>query len=369
MVAMERALSAKGVAVTTLTTDDDGSGRRLSEDAQPARSGSVTRVYCHKWFDFYKVAPGILPWLWRHVRAFDVVHIHALFSFTSIVAALTARCRGVPYIVRPLGTLNDYGMTRRRPWLKRLSFAALEGPIVRAAAAMHFTSEAERIEAEALGVPLRSVVVPLPVDEGAQGDSGELMRLHPELRGRRVVLYLSRLDPKKNIESLIEAFSVVRTRFDNVTLAIAGDGSPSYVERLKTLATVSALEAEVVWLGHVDGAKKAALFAAAAVFVLPSYSENFGIAAAEAMQAGVPCILSKGVAIAQQAQEAGAALVVEPTPIEIVQALDHLLRDEAHCRIISARARGMAQREFSADVMADRLSTLYQRITTFKTNK
>ena len=96
---MEAAVTEAGAQVTTATTDDDGPGRRLAIDARPDQANRATRFYARKWLDFYNIAPGIVPWLWRNVRRFDVVHIHALFSFSSIAAAIVARARGVPYII------------------------------------------------------------------------------------------------------------------------------------------------------------------------------------------------------------------------------------------------------------------------------
>src|SRR5688572_18604255 len=129
IVLMEEALCAGCVKVTTVTTDDDGPGRRLRASARPAVAHGANRIYLRKWCEFYKVAPGIVPWLFGHVRSFDVVHIHALFSFTSVAAALLASWRGIPYVIRPLGTLNHYGITRRRALLKRLSLMAIEAPL------------------------------------------------------------------------------------------------------------------------------------------------------------------------------------------------------------------------------------------------
>ena len=92
---LEQGLCAEGVSVTTATTDDDGPARRLEIDA-PLQGHGLRRIYFRKWFDFYKIAPAMLPWLWRNVRTFDVVHIHSLFSFASVAAGLMARGRGVP---------------------------------------------------------------------------------------------------------------------------------------------------------------------------------------------------------------------------------------------------------------------------------
>lgn len=359
---MELALTAAGVEVVTATTDHAGPGRRLRADEMLASVNGANRIYARKVMDFYKVAPALVPWLWRNVRRFDVLHVHALFSFTSIAAALIAWMRGAPYVIRPLGTLNSYGITRRRPWLKKMSFAVLEAPILRRASAIHFTSQAEWDAASSLGVPLRGVVAPLGVDIEPEGDGESLRQSYSRLQGRGVALFLSRVDPKKNIESLIEGFaSSSRLRAD-AALIVAGDGESDYVSSLKELARSRGVAHHLIWLGHVEGDRKAAAFAAADVFVLPSYSENFGIAAAEALLAGLPCILGRGVAIAAEIERAGAGIAVEPNGGAVAAALSELLGDEERRRQMGVRARAFAQQEYSTQRMAQRLIALYQDV-------
>ena len=358
---LEQGLCAQGVSVTTATTDDDGPACRLGPDA-PLEANGAKRIYFRKWFDFYKVAPAMLPWLWRNVRAFDVLHIHSLFSFASVAAGLIASGRGVPYIIRPLGTLSHYGLTQRRPWLKRLSLALLERRILGRAAAVHFTSEAEWEEAKLMNLPLRGVVIPLGVQAKPRGDAQLLLRDYPALVHGQVVLYLSRLDPKKNIEGLLRAFVAVRSQRGDVMLVVAGGGQPEYTRSLKKLAQSLGLEPNVVWLGHVGGARKAAAFAAAQVFVLPSLSENFGVAGVEAMLAGVPCIFGHGVAIAGEAMRAGASMTVTSEPVSIAHALMELLADKPRQEVMGRRACEFAQREYSVENMATRLIALYRQI-------
>jgi glycosyltransferase involved in cell wall biosynthesis len=360
IVAMERALTEAGVNVTTATTDDDGPGQRLRHDDRVADVNGATRIYVRKWSDFYKVAPGLIPWLWHNVQRFDVVHIHAMFSFTSIAAGVVARLRRVPYIVRPLGTLGRYGVTRRRPWLKRLSLRLIEGPILRGAAYVHCTSEAELEEAWALGLRFNGGVIPLGVEQP--------LIHHPEWKVGTAtsrastglaVLYLSRIDRKKNIEGLLSAFAIVARDRPDVILQIAGDGPAEYVAVLKAQATSLSIERRVEWLGHIEGDAKAAAFAAADVFVLPSYSENFGIAAVEAMLAGLPCILGEGVGIAGEVRAAAAGCLVAPEPHAIAVALAQLLDDGEERERMGQRALTFARREYSTATMAQRLMALY----------
>jgi glycosyltransferase involved in cell wall biosynthesis len=358
---MERALHDIGVKVTTATTDDDGPGRYLTIDSRSSELG-ISRVYKHKLLDFYKFAPGLVPWLWTRVRDFDLVHIHALFSFTSAAAAVTARSRGVPYIVRPLGTLAEYGMSKRHPRLKPLSLALLEKRILQHAAAVHFTSQAEFDDAKAQGLSFRGIVIPLGVEAAAPGDPQRLLSTYPVLQGKVVVLYLSRLNPQKNLEGLLRAFSALHPQRPDIVLLIAGSGNPTYVSGLQSLAGALGLDAQVIWLGHVDGACKSAALSLADVFVLPSFTENFGIAAVEALLAGIPCLLTRGVGIAGEVQAAGAGLVVEPEPAAIAEALAKLVDDESQRRIMGERGRQLALQNYDVAVMAERLLRLYRNI-------
>jgi glycosyltransferase involved in cell wall biosynthesis len=352
---MERALSAAGACVTVLTTDFDGPGRRLSESAKDVVGRGVARVYIRRWTDAYKIAPGAVPWLWRNVRHFHVVHIHALFSFVSVVAGAIAFTRGVPFVIRPLGTLAHYGVTRRRPLLKRLSLALVEGPLLRRAGYVHCTSRSELEEAQSRGIPFHGGVIPLAVERPAV--KAEKSRTNAEREQK--VLFLSRIDPKKNVEGLLRAFAMLTGRCPNAALLIAGSGPSEHVSKLKSLTQELAIAGRVHWLGYVDGDIKAGLLASVDLFVLPSFSENFGIAVVEAMLAGIPCVLSRGVGIAEESEAAGGSIVVPPEPEAIARAMVDLLEDSERQRNMGKKARAWAEREYSTETMATRLLDLY----------
>lgn len=360
---MESELTKLGISVETATTDDDGPGRHNGRPlGVPLCENTVTRWYFRKQMDFYKMSLGLGWWTLRRAPAFDVVHIHALFSFNTLVAAWSARLAGVPYIIRPLGTLSQYGVTQRRPWLKRASLALLEGPVLRHAAAVHFTSEDERIEAAQWGVTVRSVVIPLGIEPARPGDAA-LVRAHfAALGDSPYLLYLSRLDPKKNVEGLLQAFKLCTTRFPDVRLLVAGDGDPGYVARLHALAVELGLANHVVWAGRVAGELKGSALAGATAFVLPSFSENFGIAAAEALMAGLPCVLGQGVAIARDVVAAGAGLAVTPDPASVALALQQVLADPAARTAMAAAAVKLAQQRYSVRAMGLNLVALYSEI-------
>jgi glycosyltransferase involved in cell wall biosynthesis len=356
---MERALSAAGVEVTTLTTDHDV---ELYGGADPtAAVNGAHRIYARKWLHPYKVAPGLIPHLTRAVETHDVVHIHALFSFATTAAAWAARRAGVPYIVRPLGSLARYGLRERRQRLKQLSLALVERPILRAAAAVHFTSRAELEEAQGIGVPMRGIVIPLGVDAD---DGPPVVPLqHAALADRRVILFLARLDPMKNLEAVIDAVAASPMLRGSCALVIAGTGDSGYVAKLKGRAAAAGISQHTLWLGHIEGTQKRAALAAADVLALPSFMENFGIAAVEALLAGLPCVLGEGVAIAAAIEQAGAGISVRPEAPAVAHALERVLGAEpAVARTMGLRARQLAETEFSTTAMAQRLIALYEQV-------
>lgn len=366
---LARALVKTGVEITIVTTDDDGRGKRLpvATGEAVAGEGGATYFYFPKQTEFYRFSWPLTRWLWSHVRDFDLVHVHALFTYTSTVTAWIARLRGVPYVVRPLGVLNHWGMQNRRRRLKWLSTQIVELPILRGAACIHYTSKQERNEAAAVRAgKLPSVIIPLGIDTSdyqTLPKPDTFYARFPMAVGRRIVLFLSRLDAKKGLDLLLPAFAGVSRARPDIFLVIAGDGEPAFVAELRAEAEHLGLgPAQILWTGFIAGAEKKAALAAATIFVLPSYSENFGIAAAEALAAGIPSILTEKVALAADAAETDSALVVRCDASALRDAMIKLLTDSAACNRLSVNASRMAAERFSLAAAGDSLKQLYASI-------
>ena len=261
--AIREALAREGVQVTVATTTRS----RERENASTERHG-YSIVCFRREFESYKVSFGLTRWLRKNIAGFDLVHIHALFSYSSTMAARIARQHNVPYVVRPLGVLNRWGMENRRPILKRVSFRLVELPILLNSAAIHYTSNAERAEAAGLDLHLakhRSATISLPIERAEPGDAEVFRACYPTLKKHRVILFLSRIHPMKGIELLLDAFAMVREKHKDVALVIAGDGEEAYVRELRKRGAGSREQgAGILWTGrHLNGAMKAAALAAA----------------------------------------------------------------------------------------------------------
>ena len=413
--AMTEALVREGVQVTIATT----TGSRELATASPSTRGQGARhgesVRCQtrseerengygiicfrREFEPYKVSFGLTRWLRKNVARFDLVHVHALFSFSSTMATRIARQHSVPYLVRPLGVLNRWGMENRRPILKRVSFRLVELPILLNSAAIHYTSNAERAEAASLDPHLaehRSATISLPIERSEPGDAELFRARYPALKKHRVILFLSRIHPMKGLELLIDAFAMVREKNKDVALVIAGDGEESYVRELKKRAksdrettrpqdnetagqrdyettgqrdrgrVVSGqlsggLSSDVIWTGHLSGEMKAAALAAADVFVLPSASENFGIAAAESLAAGLPTIVSEEVALSSDIRRYDAGVVVKRDVQQLAGAISDLLSNKEKAASLAANGRRLAEERYSPEAVGRALHELYQK--------
>ncbi len=355
----ERALHAAGVEVETLTTDDDGPGR-LPRPQSPLTENGVLRHYLPRTTRAYQLAAGINRWLQQNLQRFDLVHIHSVFNHVPMATARYCRKRGLPYIVRPCGILSAYGMGRRR-WAKAISLRWVEIPALRAAAAIHVTSTAERTDIEALVPgPLRFAEIPLGIEAGPTGVARRWLNRHPRLETATLrLLFLSRVDPKKNLEALIDALTLLPSE---VHLSVCGHGEADYYRHLQQRAMDRGVADRIVWAGHIQGQDKADALAAADLFVLPSFAENFGIAAAEALLAGLPVIAGHGVALSTDVTGAGAGLAVAPNHEAVAAAILQLIDPRIRAHAADAAVK-LANERFSPAAMATKLVRLYRQIS------
>lgn len=365
---MTRELAQAGIQIDVVTTDADGNTDRLDVPlGEPVEQDGVRFFYFRRQSRFYKLSLPMTQWLSAHIGEYDLVHIHALFSYSSSAAARQAVEKNVPYIIRPLGVLNRWGMANRRRLLKRLSLRFVERRILQNAAAIHYTSEQERHEAEAIGVNTRAAVIPLGIDTAEFDALPAPDRFYERFSvaaDRRIILFLSRLDQKKGLDLLLPAFAEVRRQHPTALLAIAGSGDDTFINGLHMLAEQLKITEHILWLGFLSGQDKLSAMAAAAVFALPSYSENFGIALVEALASGLACVLSDQIGIAPDIEASGAGLVTSCNSASLVAALQQCLSDRELRAQLGANAKRLAQQRYSLAAMTGLLIELYEGITT-----
>ncbi|HZY86341.1 MAG TPA: glycosyltransferase [Gemmataceae bacterium] len=351
-----------GLRVEVATTDADGSAGRLTAADLPAGDVPV-HLFRRDWSERWKYSRGLAAWLRRHAGDYDVLHVHAVWGHATAAACRAARRAGVPVLLRPCGMLSDYSR-RRSAWRKALYWRLVERPNLAAVRLFHATSAAEGRELEGLGLGVPAEVIPLGVDPQAWSqprDPGALReRCGAAAGGRPVLLFLSRLHPKKGLADLLLP-AMARLRGD-AFLAVAGgpdEHEPRYADAVRAEVERLGLAGRVALLGAVAPAQRWALLDGAAAFVLPSRSENFGVVVAEAMARGVPVVVSDSVQSCEHVAVADSGRVV-PLQVEaLADALDGLLAAPELRQEMGRRGQDYARRHFAWPAIAECIAAAY----------
>lgn len=354
------ALMARGHEVTVASTNDGGREVRQVPLQKVLVERGVPTIFFSRSFPFYTYSPSLARWVRLTVQDFDLVHAHALFSFPPVAATRIARQRRTPYVLRPLGTLSEWGRTNRHPYLKSLSLRLFELRLLREAGAVHVTSLAEAEEVAAVCPDARTEIIPNPVQIDPEQQSGSAT--HKKSANR--ILFLSRIDEKKGLDLLLRALARVVEQVPAARLTIAGDGEPRYIAQLKALAHEIGVDEAIDWVGYVEGHAKRTAFEEADVFVLPSRSENFGIAVAEAMGARLPVVVSGAVGLKADVAESSAGIVSETDPRSLSDAITDLLTHPDKATGMGARGHAFVKASLSPEVIASQLENLYTELVT-----
>ena len=316
----------------------------------PGRSG-----YCY--------APRMISWLRESAARYDAVIVNGLWQHPGFAVRRALRGTGTPYFVYTHGMLD--------PWFKRtyplkhlkksLYWPWGEYRVLRDAQAVLFTCEEEKLLArQSFGLYRANEVV---VSYGTAGPSGDpaaqkaaFLARYPELRGKRLLLFLSRIHVKKGCDLLIDAFARVARSDPSLHLVMAGPDQAGWGSELAGRAAAQGVADRVSWPGMLTGDVKWGAFRAAEAFVLPSHQENFGIAVAEALACGLPALISNKVNIWREIAEDGAGLVAEDTPAGAEHLLQGWLSLPAEAkREMARRARECFQARFDIRIAAENL--------------
>lgn len=312
------------------------------------------------------VSPGLAKWLWRKINTFDIVHIHGLYRFPATYAAYQAHKQNVPYVIRPHGALDPYlyDKSSRSVWLKRLYERWFDLPNLEGAGAIHYTTEEERKRASFLNLQAPSFIIPNGI-EWSRFESLPERGAFRKAQGygdEPLVLFLGRLHFKKGLDLLIPAFATVRHRFPQATLAIVGPENDDYGQQVRGWVTEHGLNEAVHFVDHLDGPDVLQAYVDADVFVLPSYTENFGMTVVEAMACGLPVVISDQVNIHSEVATLGGGLVTRCDADEVAGAVIGLLDDENRRRTMGQAGRQAAQAQYTWPAIAEALTHEYETV-------
>ncbi|MEJ5310875.1 MAG: glycosyltransferase [Anaerolineae bacterium] len=305
-------------------------------------------------------------WLARNARsalaqdAPDIIHLNGIWLPHSHTVRAFSQSRGIPRIISPRGMLDEWALRNAR-WKKKIAGWLYENRNLRSAACMHALCESEYQAIRAFGLKQPVAVIPngvaapppLTEREALPWPFPEAWREHP------VLLFLSRIHPKKGLLPLLHAWRQVAEMGTQWRLAIVGPDENKHGQDILALIEQHALHASVQWLGPKYGQERDACYHHASAFILPSYSEGFPMAALEALSFGLPAILTPACHL-PEAFEANAALPAEPTENDIAEALRALFALE-NARLTEMGQNGvrLVNTAFTWDSIAQRMIAVY----------
>lgn len=396
---MCKALVRQGQQVTLFTTNHDGpDDLDVPLDRPVEIDGVEVRYFQVQPPRSYHFSLPLARALEKEVKRFDIVHIHSVFNWPITPASFFCRRDRVPYIVRPCGILDPvplkkaYGdgwlpvsfdfkrryitrkylkprylksLYQRRAYFKKILYLHLvEKRNLEGAAAIHFTSNQEMRASLPYGLGPPSFVIPLGIDPEAGGgsDSKTAREIYPSLDGKKVILFLSRLDAKKGLNLLIPALASLTVRQKNFVFVLAGSGEPNYEKEIREHLYKYGLLDRTLMTSFVEGDTKWSILRSADIFVLPSYHENFGVAVVEALALGVPVVISDQVGVHEEVSKYEAGIVTACDSHGISDALNVLLENEGLRKAMGKNGKRLVSEKFAWKKVASSLVNSYKSI-------
>lgn len=334
-----------GMNIRVLTTDA----------ASPIREDQVTPVLLPYPVHFSRrvagnsIAPGLLARLPAAIQWADIVHLTAIYSFPTLPTLALARMLQKPVVWSPRGALQATAEWDDAPRqrMKHL-FEQMAGMVRPKNTVLHVTSRAEALVSVSRIAGIETTLIPNCVD------IPDMLPSAPCRSGAVRLLYLGRLHPKKGLDILFDA---VLRMASPVMLDVYGTGDDNYVQSLARRAACSGQRIKMH--GQVSGRDKGQAFAKADIFVLPSHSENFGIAVAEALAHGVPVITTTNTPW-QGLDHRGCGRCIDLAQTDLAAEIDVLAK--GNLAEMGAKGRAWMARDFGPEAMVSAFMDLYRNL-------
>lgn len=295
------------------------------------------------------------------IRADDMLHVHGIWMYPGALAGQLSRRTGCRRVISPHGMLEPWALRQSR-FKKGVAGWCFENRNLRTADCLHAlcATEAEHFRKYGLRNPI--AIIPNGV-ELERADSkhipDDLRREYPELHGRRKLLFLSRVHPKKGLPDLFRAWAKVGAGNKNWSLLVVGPNELEHETGLRQLAAELAITRHIHFMGPAYGAEKRQFLETADGLVLPSHSEGFSMAVLEAAAAGLPVLLTKECNFPELAI-AGAAIDVPAGTVGIRQGLEQFLDlTDAQRRLMGSRGRALVERHYTWSAVGGEMMRVY----------
>lgn len=359
-------LAKKGLDISVFTTNIKLEDRKdIKVNKEYVKDGvkvtyfpiSFPRQYCY--------SPELACALRHNIRDYDIIHLHSVYRYTTLIGARLCRIYNKPYLLNPFGAIDPSMINLKNRFKKMIYIKLFEEGNIKNAAAMHLASDLEKEAFLSMGFKKTVAIIPPALDlEKYSKSQGvrDLTTKFPVLSGKKIILFLGRIHPKKGLDILVDAFKMACEKRDDLFLVVAGPGETGYVNKAKRLFKNAGLSDKVIFTGAILEEEKISALYESDIFVLPSYGENFGIAVLEAMACGLPVIGTNKVGLFPDIKEYDSGIVTTCNAGQIAKAMLKLLDNEALRKSMGQRGRGLVESRFTNDRIAGKVINIYQNI-------
>jgi len=356
--AMVRASLSHGHEVIVLSTSIGLNGNAGGEVNLSSFDGKTYRLFLISFFGWWFYSRNLNNELKKLSSSIDLVHLHIPFTGPFYFAAKWAIKNNIPYVISAHGMLDNWSMNHKK-FKKWLYYNLIERKTLKKALKLHVTSLLEKDEVERLGLSVPLEVICLPVFFGSEESELKLQDKSNFIDDEVPhILFIGRLHHVKGIPYLLKALATLRQRGKILKLDLAGAGDPKYEQQIQELIKENGLDSWVILHQHVNGAQKDILYKKASVFVLPSLHENFGLAAAEAMLAGLPVVVTDRVGLAADVSKFEAGIVIPACDSDsLANAIDKII--SAKSLKMAKSAKELAKNEYGFKIFSERLNDFY----------
>lgn len=364
---MVKSLHLHGVDAEIATTNDNGEdllevplGKPIEYEGVPVWFFSRFSPTARSIREF-AFSRQLTTWLWQQIPQYDLLHIHAVFSYPSTVAMAIARLRNIPYISIPHGLLCQWSL-QQSVSKKKIYLHLIERANLQHSQALHFTSQQEQREASELNLKAPHFILPHGLSlPNLLPDARYQLRQRLNIpEDEPIILFISRLHPKKGLEYLIPALGKLADQ--GFTFVLAGSGFCEYEAEIDALLMAAGIDKRTYRSGFVTGEMKDLLLQGSDVFVLTSHSENFGVVVLEALAVGLPVLVTPGVALASVVKQHQLGYVAELDVASITSAMKQLLNHRQEAKVMGNRARQLILEQYTWNRIALNLIEVYTAI-------